>query len=111
MTISAFGVEDPRLVSKAKKQKPPSAGRQVAGTFIPGWHGAFAGKKGHKLRAIGNELGGGFAGSTAGTIIGRTLSRGNPTVGAIAGDAIGGVAGTFAGTRHAQSRGHYKKEK
>jgi hypothetical protein len=101
---SAFGVEDPRLISKAKKQTvttPPSAGRVATAALVPfGIHGAVAGKPGHKGRAWGNE----FGGSILGEIAGSALTR-HPV-----GTQLGSMGGSAGGMWHAQRRGHLKRE-
>lgn len=80
--MSAFGV-DLGSISKAD-QEPVSAGRVVAGAVFPGAHAAVAGKKGHKLRAAGWEVGG------------TAVAPG-----------LGGAVGTVVAQKH----GHYKKQK
>lgn len=71
-------------IAKAKKPDNPSAGRVVTGALLPVWHGAVAGKPGHKLKAAGYELGGTMIGAQPGAAV-----------------------GTFAAHR----AGHYKKQK
>ena len=92
----------------AKQQKKASGGRLAAGYLFPGTHGAVAGKKGHKLRAAGNEVGGTIGGSLAGGIAGAALTHGKATS---AGAAIGSGAGAVAGTARAQKQGHFKLQK
>lgn len=103
-SVSAFGVEHGYDISKAKdkkKSKPnsPTAGRYVTAAAFPGWHGAFAGKKGSKLKATGSQVGLGLVGGIAG--------------GAVAGNA-GAQLGTRAGAVGAMKIGHdkgwYKKQ-
>jgi hypothetical protein len=110
------------LVEKADEPKA-SAGRQVLGTVFPGGHGAIAGRKGKKLRAAGNEMGGSIAGSTVGAGaaygIGRALrggaiknrraAAGLAAVGGALG-AGGGYAGASLGTTRAQRKGYYKPQ-
>lgn len=112
----AFGVERGE-VSKAdtKKQPPASAGRQVTGGLLGPYHGLVAGKKGHKLRAAGNEWAGGVAGGVGGSALGAIpgiIARkpGLAFAGAELGATGGGIAGKVAGTRRAQRMGHYKPE-
>lgn len=127
MAKSAFGVEHGDSISKAaptkpKTQKPASAGRQAAGTLFPGWHGAFAGKKGHKLRAAGNELGGRIGGALVGQAAAAPLVAGGLAhatrpagMAALAGGTGISVASTLyggvKGTQRAQRMGHYKPER
>jgi hypothetical protein len=90
------------------KQEKATGGRLAAGYLAPGIHGAIAGKKGSKLRAAGNELGGTVLGSTAGGLAAGVLTRGK---GAAAGSAIGSGVGAVAGTARAQRKGHFKLQK
>lgn len=80
----AFGVDPGYSVSKASDRQPASGGRLVAGALAPGFHAAAAGKKGHKLRAAGWEVGG---------------------------TAVAPVIGGGVGTAMAHNRGHYKSQK
>jgi hypothetical protein len=107
MTMSAFGVDDSRI-SKADEKKA-TGGRIATGAIVSGWHGAAAGKKGKKLRAMGNEVGGSALGSAAGSTLGAVVSRGKST-GALAGSMIGSYAGGAGGTVRAQRMGHYKPQ-
>lgn len=120
--MDAFGVGPADEVSKAEKKA--SAGRQALGGAFPGIHGAIAGKKGHKLRAVGNELGGATAGGVAGfgagaiggMLVGRKLGGRvgagvGSSIGGTVGSQIGNLAGGVAGTKRAQKMGHYKKDK
>jgi len=115
-----FGVYE---VSKAEKKA--TGGRRATGVLFPGIHGAVAGKKGKKLRAAGNELGGQAAGTAASYGIGAGAGRaasafqaaGSPkkagvvgTAGALAGLAAG-VSATDYGVRRAQRKGHFKRQK
>jgi len=113
----AFGVELGEVSKAAKKQKKASTGRLVTGALFPGYHGIAAGRKGHRLRAAGNELGGGIAGSlvggAAGSALGMAATR-NPMGGAVGahfGAAGGSYVGGHLGTQRAQRMGHYKNEK
>lgn len=113
----AFGVERADMISKAETKAPPkaSAGRQATGALLGPYHGLVAGKKGHKLRAAGNELAGGMAGGVAGGTAGAIpgiIAR-SPAAAAIGGQigtTVGALAGKVAGTRRAQRMGHYKPE-
>jgi hypothetical protein len=109
--MSAFGVEDTRI-SKADSDRPPkaSAGRIASGALASPYHGLVAGKPGKKLRAAGNELGGGVLGGVGGRIAGTVLTRGKP-VGAAIGSRVGVLGGGAAGVVRAQGRGYYKPEK
>lgn len=99
---SAFGkvagLHDPFEVSKKKAKAPVddkpgkvSGGRLATGGLFPGYHGAIAGKKGHKLKAVGHEVLGGMAG------------------GVVAGPP-GTVAGAAIGTKMAHDKGYYKPQ-
>lgn len=89
---------DKKKVSKADEPKA-SAGRYATGAVFPIIHGAVAGKKGRKLRAIANTTGGGLAGGALGTVIAGPR-----------GGAVGSLAGAAAGVHRAQGKGHYKKQ-
>lgn len=88
--IDAFGIERPDLVSKAddRSSGSASAARLVGGGLLPGAHGAVAGRKGKKLKAVGHELGG----AAVGTLVAL------PNVGAA------------VGTNIANKKGYYKPE-
>lgn len=86
VATSAFA----KAASNKRPKKPASTGRVLTGAFFPGWHGAIAGKKGHKLKAVGYEVGGGIASGAL---------TGIPAIGA-------GV-----GTYYAHKQGHYKVQK
>lgn len=110
----AFGVERGE-VSKKKEQKA-SDGRLLLGTVAPGWHGAIAGKKGRKIRAVANEAGGSFLGAGVGGSAGAALGAATRKPGAaIAGYTLGshagGYTGAFMGTKRAQRMGHFKPER
>lgn len=92
----------------AKQQPKASQGRLAAGWAAPGLHGAVAGKKGRKLRAAGNEIGGTVLGSAAGGLAAGVLTRGK---GAAFGSAAGSGVGAVAGTARAQKQGHFKMQK
>ena len=106
-------------VAKADEPKA-STGRLVAGTVAPGWHGLVAGTKGHKARAWGNEVGGGYAGglpgyltAAAGAVAAAKGKRALGTklmIGGYAAGAGGAYTGTNLGTRRAQRMGHYKDQ-
>lgn len=87
-----------KKINKAEEPKA-STGRYVTGALFPVIHGAVAGKKGRKLRAIGNTVGGGLAGGALGTVIAGPRGAG-----------VGSLAGAAAGVHRAQSKGHYKKQ-
>lgn len=103
---SAFGVDHGDF---SKAEKKATGGRQATAYLFPGFHGAVAGKKGHKLRAAGTELGTQAGGAIAGGLVGGTVARKAPVVGSLMGTA-GGAAGSIWGTQHAQKVGHYKKQ-
>lgn len=110
MAMSAFGVEDDRI-SKADKHHgtlQASPGRLATGALLGPYHGLVAGRKGRKLRAAGNELGGSMIGSVAGGALAGALSRGKASS---AGALIGNYGGGAAGTERAQRMGHYKPER
>ena len=114
MNYSAFGVQDDRI-SKADDEPRPkaSAGRIATGALVPSWHGAIAGRKGHKLRAIGNEFGGGLLGGAAGRGAGAlatAATRGKVKGLRIGGGVTGSLAGGATGTVRAQKKGHLKRE-
>ena len=123
MSDSAFGVEH---VSKKEAKtsgrmsgSEASAGRHASAYAFRGLHGAVAGKQGHKLRAVGNEVGIGAAGGLAGLGAGAAItaaSRGK--IGPVTASGIrggltagGGVTGSMLGTNRAQNKGHYQKQK
>lgn len=113
--IDGFGVERLDIVSKAE-QKEASTGRLITGTVFGPYHGLAAGKKGRKLRAAGNELGGslvgGAAGSAAGSLPGLIARKPGLAIhGSVAGSTVGGYAGKWQGTKRAQRMGHYKPER
>lgn len=122
MSTSAFGIEHGD-VSKADQPKA-SGGRQAAGYFFAGTHGAVAGKKGKKLKAVGSEVGhtmagsygGAAGGAAAGAALGAAVGHGRPSakVGAIVGYTAGGIGGGIAGARRGvnsnQAKGRYKRE-
>lgn len=89
----------------------PTAGRYAAGYAFNPVHGLVAGKKGHKLRAAGNELGGATLGSIAGSAAGAALTRGKSAPAIQAGGAAGAIGGVLGGVKRAQSKGHYKPQK
>lgn len=104
--------DEPQFVGKADRERA-STGRLALGTAFPGYHGAVAGRKGRKLRAAGNEVGGAYAGAAPGYgIMAAGLKRGSGrTVAAGYGATIAGsAAGANAGTRRAQRKGHFKSE-
>lgn len=107
--LSAFGVEHGEISKeffgrerKKNKQKKASLGRLTAGTLAggSGIHGAIAGKKGHKLRAMGNQIGGGLAAGLPATMVAGPVA-GLPAT----------LVGANIGTRRAQAMGHFKKQK
>lgn len=89
----------------AKHADGPTKGRQAAGGLLPGAHGLAAGKKGRKLRAAGNEVGGVSVGTVAGSVV-NGAARGRLLYAIPAGAAAGGVMGT----RRAHRMGHYKSQ-
>ena len=124
MAKSAFGVEHGDSISKAAptKQKKASTGRLALGTALPGYHGLAAGKKGHKLRAAGNEIGGRIGGAVVGQAAAAPLVAGGLAhatrpagIAALAGGtaitAGSTLYGGVKGTQRAQRMGHYKPER
>lgn len=111
MSLSAFGI-DHGEISKATDPntgKKPSAGRRVLASAYPVFHGAAAGKKGKKLRAVGNEYGGSLAGGTAGGLAGAALTRGR-ALGVYGGAIGGGITGSQLGLNRNQKKGYLKRE-
>jgi hypothetical protein len=117
----AFGVERGEI---SKAEKKATGGRRLTGIMFPGMHGAVAGKKGKKLKAAGNELGGYAAGTAASYGINRAISpavinaagKGNSKKAIALGGAAAlggmaaGVGATDYGVRRAQRKGHFKKQ-
>lgn len=95
----------------AKREDKASLGRQAAGAYFAGAHGAVAGKKGKKLRAAGNELGGAFGGGIGGGLAATALTRGKSPAASQLGTAAGSWAGGMAGVRSAHNKGYYKPMK
>ncbi len=100
---SAFGVE--HEISKAEKKSTP--GRMATAAVLPGWHAGFAGKKGKKLRSVGNEYGGSVLGSIAGSRLGAVSGK---TRIVAAGSVAGGMGGAIAGNHRNQRKGYLKKQ-
>lgn len=110
MAISAFGVDDSRLLSKADRDKRQySAGRTAAAATFGGYHGAVAGRKGKKVRATANEAVGSLLGTYGGGAAGMLLARKNPLAGAMVGAGVGGAGGAVAGLRRNQRKGYLKR--
>jgi hypothetical protein len=121
----AFGVVAKKEYKPVKggSEGKPSAGRRAAAQLFPGYHGLAMGKKGHKLKAAGHQVGGiyaglaagGVPGAVAGGLIGRKVGGAE---GAAAGAGIGGAIGGHAGARVgldrgtviANKKGYYKRE-
>lgn len=86
--VNEFGISKGFLSNKDKENikrtvtPTASVSRLATGAFAPGIHGAVAGKKGKKLKAVGHEL----VGATA------------------------GVVGGAVGTEIAHRKGYYKKD-
>jgi hypothetical protein len=108
-SVSAFGVEHPDSIAKYDMSKP-SKGRVATGAAFPGYHGAIAGKKGKKLRAMGREMGGAYAGSLGGSLAGLAVTGGRSRAASIGGGTVGGLAGAALGTASAHRMGHYQKQ-
>jgi hypothetical protein len=107
---------DPFDVAKADK-KTSTTGRKVTAAVFPGYHGAIAGKKGKRLRSLGNEAvgatAGGLAGQVGGALAGAALTRGEGrAVAAKVGGAVGGGAlsayGGIKGNNRNQRKGYLK---
>jgi hypothetical protein len=126
MAVSYWGVDHGDEVSKASTgmdkyngQGKPSGKRRLTAQAFGGWHGAVAGKPGKKLRAFGNQTGGGLAGGYAGGAVGGGLAalatRGRSPLatqtGALTGSLAGGTAGLQAGLNRNQRKGYLKPEK
>lgn len=94
---SAFGVKHTEISKANDSKEYASPQRLAAGAAFPGVHGAVAGRKGRKLRAAGNELGGGLVGGVASGLV----TNGGP----------GLLAGAAAGTARAHKQGHYKPDR
>ena len=90
VTKSAFGVAHDSLGKRNTNKDSASYERLATGALLPGYHGAFAGRKGRKLRAAGHEVVGGVAGSII------------PGPGTLAGAAVG--------TNMAHKKGYYKPD-
>jgi len=98
------------LVGKADEA---SRGRLNAAMAFGGTHGLVAGKKGHKLRAAGNEVGGSYAGATPGyAAMAHGAKRGSvrEMAAGYAGAVGGSMAGSRQGAKRAQRMGHFKEE-
>lgn len=114
MSVSAFGV-DHGGISKAENKSSgnPSVGRMAAGGLLYPFHAAVTGRKGKKLRAVGNQAGGAALGTLPGAaLMGAGLATKKPGMvfgGRYLGGA-GGVAGAVAGTRRANRKGYLKSE-
>lgn len=97
----------------AKAEEKASTGRVLAGSAFTGIHGAVAGKKGHKLRAVGNEAGGAIAGSLPGYAAAK-IGAATGRRGLVAAGNMANISGTFAGgglgTMRAHRMGHYKAQ-
>lgn len=105
-----FGKSDPFEIAKGNlTRSDASVGRHVSTQLFAPVHGLVAGKKGHKLRAAGNEIGGAVGGTVAGGAIGALATRGS-VGGRAAGQLAGQVAGVMAGVNRAQNKGHYKAQ-
>lgn len=85
----------------------PSGGRVLTTALVPGWHGAFAGKKGHKLRATGRELGETVGGSLVGGAAGALTHNRNA---AIIGSRAAGTAGSVHSAYANQRLGRYQPD-
>ena len=99
------------------KEPKYTQGRATAATMLGGYHAAFAGKPGKKLRAFGNSAGGtiagGALGAAAGGLAGSALSRGNPiatAAGLNAGSLAGSIKGANMGFHRNNRKGYYKKQ-
>lgn len=125
--VSAFGVVH-EISKREKKASMDRHGATLAANAltVPGAHGVFAGKKGKKARAAGNEfvggaggaLAGGPVGAMTGSLVGRAATRGSVSgqaVGARVGSTLGGLAGFGGGTAWSvnrnQRKGYYKPER
>lgn len=111
MTESAFGVDHGEIAKRDYGSNgPPTAGRLGAAGAFSGWHGAFAGKPGKKLRSFGNEAGGAMLGSMAGQVAGAAATRGRSTKAAIGTGLVGGAIGGMEGAKRNQRKGYLKPQ-
>ena len=114
MSVSAFGV-DHGGISKAERKSSgnPSVGRMAAAGLFAPVHAAVVGRKGKKLRAVGNQAGGAALGALPGAaLMGAGVAARKPGM-AMGGRLLGGtgaIAGGVAGTRRANRKGYFKPE-
>jgi hypothetical protein len=116
---NAFGVDHTPIAKRSDPTQASSGGasvgRHLAAQAAFPFHGAVAGRKGHKLRATGNEVGGAVGGSVAGALIGGAagaLTK-NPSIAARAaseGSGAGSILGLGGGVHLNNKRGNYKKQ-
>lgn len=104
-----------KRVSKAQNKLNSenwSPGRAVTTTAFAGPHGLLMGKKGKKLRAAGNEVGGAVAGGLGGQLAGGAVGLLGGREGARIGSGLGGfggsVAGGVMGGRRSAKKGYYR---
>lgn len=120
--ISYWGIDHGDVVSKAEKKDrfnghgEPTLGRYASAWATGGLHGAFAGNKGSKLRATGNEVGGQTGGGYAGRLAGVGLSAATKGKVKAAGAANalgagGGVGGSMWGVNRNQRKGYLRPQK
>jgi len=118
-SVSAFGV-DHGGISKADDKyggnKAPTGGRRAAAYAFGPFHSAVAGKKGKKLRATGNQIGGSVGGAIGGQIGGAALGAltRKPAImhgTAQAGGLAGGIGGSQLAVNRNQRKGYYKPQK
>lgn len=116
MSTSVFGVDHGEVISKAsstengKSHVRTNAALGALSPAASGIHAGVKGKKGKKLRAIGNAGGGSLAGSVAGSLAASAVTRGNP-IGSFVGGTAGAVGGAALGSRRNVKRGYVKGAK
>lgn len=104
---SAFGVDHGEFAKADNKVHQSSPGRKALAVLAPDVHPLVAGKKGKKLRAFGNELGGAAAGHFAGRVIGAATH--NATAMEVGGLA-GAGGGALMGLHRNERKGYLKDE-
>lgn len=116
---SYWGVDHGVEISKASRlfddKGKSTTGRKVTAAIFPAYHGAFAGKKGKKLRSAGNEFGGSLAGGVGGRAVGAlpglaARSPGAMLAGGTVGQAAGSATGAVAGNARNERKNYLKKQ-
>jgi hypothetical protein len=119
-TMSYWGIDHGEEIGKGFDDPNPSGrrattGRKVLAAWAPGWHAAFAAKRGKKLRSVGNEAVGGYGGGYAGGVVGGLAAAATrkPALarGITRGGQLGGqITGALAGQSRNQRQGYLKKQ-